>query len=126
MAARKPVSVGVLFGGPSPEHDISILSGLLALHELERSGRDALGIYWTKTGAFYGVARAVEAEAFLDGLPKGSSELSLRLGDQGGFYGTGRMGKDRAIELEAVVLATHGGPAEDGTIQAALALAALN
>jgi len=117
------VSVGVLFGGPTPEHDISILTGLLALHELERSERDVVGIYWTKTGAFYSVARGVEAEAFLDGLPKGSNELSLRLGDQGGFFASARMGKDRAIDLEAVILATHGGPGEDGSLQAALDLA---
>jgi len=120
------VSVGVLFGGPSPEHDISILTGLLALHELERSKRDAFGIFWTKTGSFYNVPVGVEAEAFLEGLPKGSSELNLRLGDRGGFFGSGRMGKDRAIELEAVVLATHGGPGEDGTLQAALDLAGVN
>ena len=117
------MSVGVLFGGPTPEHDISILTGLLALHELERSERDVVGIYWTKTGAFYSVARGVEAEAFLDGLPKGSNELSLRLGDQGGFFASARMGKDRALDLEAVILATHGGPGEDGSLQAALDLA---
>lgn len=117
------MSVGVLFGGPTPEHDISILTGLLALHELERSDGDVLGIYWTKTGAFYSVASDVEAEAFLDGLPKGSSELRLRLGDQGGFFASTRMGKDRAVDLRAVVLATHGGPGEDGTLQAALDLA---
>jgi D-alanine-D-alanine ligase len=116
----------VLFGGPSPEHDISILTGLLALHELERSNRDAIGIYWTKTGSYYSVGRGVEAEAFLEGLPKGSSELSLRLGERGGFYGSGRMGKDRAMELDAIVLATHGGPGEDGTLQAALDLAGVN
>ena len=119
------MSVGVLFGGPTPEHDISILTGLLALHELERSGSDAIGIYWTKTGAFYSVPRGVEAEAFLDGLPKGSSELSLRLGDRGGFFASARMGKDRAVDLEAVVLATHGGPGEDGSLQAALDLAGI-
>jgi D-alanine-D-alanine ligase len=117
------VSVGVLLGGPTPEHDISILTGLLALHELERSAPDVIGIYWTKTGAFYRVPRGVEAEAFLDGVPKGSSELSLRLGDRGGFFESARLGKDRAVDLEAVVLATHGGPGEDGSLQAALDLA---
>lgn len=117
------MNVGVLFGGPTPEHDISILTGLLALHELERTGAGVIGIYWTKTGAFYSVPRGVEAETFLDGVPKGSSELSLRLGDQGGFFTSARMGKDRALDLEAVVLATHGGPGEDGSLQAALDLA---
>lgn len=121
------MTIGVLFGGPTPEHDISILTGLLALRELERVGRDPLGIYWTKTGAFYGVPTDSEAESFLDGVPKGSNELSLRVGDQGGFFSSaGRLGKDRRSELDAVVLCTHGGPGEDGTLQSVLDLAGVN
>jgi D-alanine-D-alanine ligase len=117
------MTVSVLFGGPTPEHDISILTGLLALHELEQSTSGVVGIYWTKTGSFYRVSSDVEAEAFLDGVPKGSSELSLRLGERGGFFENARMGKDRSLDLDAVVLATHGGPGEDGSLQAALDLA---
>lgn len=117
------MTLGVLFGGPSPEHDISILTGLLALRELQLADREVTGIYWTKTGAFYSVPGDVEAESFLDGLPKGSNELTLRLGDGGGFYGAARLGKDRALTFEAIVLATHGGPGEDGTLQGALDLA---
>jgi D-alanine-D-alanine ligase len=118
------VTIGVLFGGPTPEHDISILTGLLALREIERSRGGVVGIYWTKTGAFFSIATGVEAESFLDGVPKGSSELTLRLGDQGGFHsGGGRLARDRRLEFDAVVLATHGGPGEDGSLQAALDLA---
>ena len=118
---------GVLFGGPSPEHDISILTGLQALRELDRADHRTQGVYWTKTGAFYSVANDVEAEAFLDGVPKGSSELSLRLGDEGGFFASGgRLGRERRLDLDALVLATHGGPGEDGTLQGALDLAGLH
>jgi D-alanine-D-alanine ligase len=117
------VTVGVLFGGPTPEHDISILTGLLALRELERGNGEPVGIYWTKTGWFYSVARGVEAESFLEGVPKGSGELSLRVGDGGGFFVSARVGKDRLLDFDAVVLATHGGPGEDGSLQAALDLA---
>ena len=118
------MTTAVLFGGPSPEHDISILTGLQALRELERAGRDVLGIYWTKTGAFYSVAAGVEAEAFIEGLPRGSSELALRVGEGGGFVApAGRLGRERRLDLDAVVLATHGGPGEDGSLQAALDLA---
>src|SRR5664280_2439909 len=119
------MTIGVLFGGPTPEHDISILTGLQAQRELIGNQRASIGIYWSKTGAFYSVPNDVEAESFLDGLPKGSNELTLRLGDQGGFHGAGRLGKDRALALEALVLATHGGPGEDGTLQGALDLAGL-
>ena len=117
------MTIGVLFGGPTPEHDISILTGLQAVRELERQGRSVSGIYWAKTGSFHLVPAGVEAEAFIDGLPKGSSELTLRLGDSGGFVSSARLGKDRPLDLEALVMATHGGPGEDGTIQGALDLA---
>jgi D-alanine-D-alanine ligase len=106
------MTIGVLFGGPAPEHDVSILTGLQALRELQRQG-EVVGIYWTKTNRFYAVPNDVEAESFLEGLPTGSNELNLRLGDQGGFFSTGR--KERRLELEAILLATHGGPGEDGT-----------
>ena len=119
------MTTAVLFGGPAPEHDISLLTGLLALRELARSS-DVIGIYWTKTGAFVRVPTTTEAEQFLDGVPKGSSDLSLRLGPDGGFYETGgRLGRDRRVDTDAVILATHGGPGEDGTLQGALDLAGL-
>jgi D-alanine-D-alanine ligase len=114
----------VLFGGPSPEHDVSILTGLQALREVRRSDAEAVGIYWTKTGSFVSIDADVEAESFLDGIPKGSEELTLRLGADGGFFTSGR--RERSLNIDAVVLATHGGPGEDGTLQGALDLAGVN
>jgi D-alanine-D-alanine ligase len=121
------VTSGVLFGGPTPEHDISILTGLQALRELARSESDVVGIYWTKSGTFYSVPSDAEAEAFLDGVPRGSSELTLRLGDAGGFYTSGsRLGRERRLDVDALILATHGGPGEDGTLQGSLDVAGLD
>ncbi len=118
---------GVLFGGPTPEHDISILTGLQALRELASNGTDVVGIYWTKTGSFHRVPNDVEAESFLDGVPKSSSELTLRVGDGGGFFAAGsKLAKDRPLEMDAIVLCTHGGPGEDGSLQAVLDLAGVN
>jgi D-alanine-D-alanine ligase len=120
------VASGVLFGGPTPEHDISILTGLQALRELARSEPDVTGIYWTKFGSFYAVPTDVEAESFLDGVPRGSSEIALRLGESGGFYASGtRLGREKRLEVDALILATHGGPGEDGTLQGALDLAGI-
>ncbi|MDE2281935.1 MAG: hypothetical protein KGJ92_04080 [Actinomycetales bacterium] len=117
---------GVIYGGPSPEHDVSILTGLQALRELRRSDKGATGIYWTKTGDFYQVNGDVEAEAFIDGVPRGASALTLRVGDGGGFFASGgRLGKDRRLDVDVAVLATHGGPGEDGTLQAVLDLAGI-
>ncbi len=115
-----------MFGGPSPEHDISILTGLLALRELHRVRGEALGLYWTKAGDFFQVDASTEAEAFLEGVPTGSSALSLRVGGDGGFYTPGgRLARERRLDIDAVIMATHGGPGEDGTLQGTLDLAGI-
>ena len=56
---------GVLFGGPSPEHDISILTGLQALRELSRADRATQGIYWTKTGSFFYALAGIQLSMML-------------------------------------------------------------
>ncbi len=121
------MSIGVLFGGPTPEHDISILTGLLALRELAQRAKEPVGIYWSKTGAFMSVPATTEAEAFLGGVPKGSVPLSLRVGTDGGFFEVGgRLAREKRLDIDALIVATHGGPGEDGTIQGALDLAGIS
>ncbi|MDX1448177.1 MAG: hypothetical protein R3246_03855, partial [Acidimicrobiia bacterium] len=56
----------VLFGGPSPEHDISITTGLMACRTLG----DVHAIYWDKTGRFHLVDSELEAVEFADGTPR--------------------------------------------------------
>jgi D-alanine-D-alanine ligase len=102
----------VLFGGPSPEHDVSILTGLQAVRVLD----DARAVYWSKTGELWEVGADLEKDAFYDGVPRRSSPVRLVAGE-------GLVGRRRALDVSAVVNCCHGGPGEDGTIQAALDLA---
>ncbi|MGH9081885.1 MAG: D-alanine--D-alanine ligase family protein [Acidimicrobiales bacterium] len=116
--------VAVIFGGPSPEHDVSVLTGLQVARAL--AGDQVRALYWSKTGAWYEVAPDLEAGAFLDGVPRGSSALRLDLGDQGGFAEVGgRFGRARALDVGVAVVCCHGGPGEDGTLQSALDLAGI-
>lgn len=62
--------VAVVFGGPSPEHDVSILTGLQAAHELAGAQRDVIGLYWSKTGEWFRTDAALEAADFIDGVPR--------------------------------------------------------
>jgi D-alanine-D-alanine ligase len=117
--------VAVLFGGPAPEHDVSILTGLQAARELAAAGRSPVAIYWTKWGDFERVDATLEATAFLEGPPKGAERLTLSLGAEGGFFTEGRLGRQHRLEIDAVLLCTHGGPGEDGSLQGALDLAGL-
>jgi D-alanine-D-alanine ligase len=115
----------VVFGGPSPEHDVSILTGLQAARALQASGRAVQAIYWDKAARFFAVDAALEARDFLAGAPKGAQELGLVAGSEGGFIASkgGLLGKPRRLDLTAIVNCCHGGPGEDGTLQAALDLA---
>ncbi|HEX2849787.1 MAG TPA: hypothetical protein VHN98_04505 [Acidimicrobiales bacterium] len=120
-------STAVLFGGPSPEHDVSILTGLTSARALADAGHQVEAVYWSKAGEFSAVDPTLEATAFVDGVPRGARELQLQAGAGGGFVSEGRgLGRKRSVlELDAVVNCCHGGPGEDGTLQAALDLAGI-
>ncbi len=120
-------SPAVLFGGPSPEHDVSIFTGLQAAHTLAQGGATVTAIYWAKTGDFFSVDPGLEGRDFADGAPKGARELKLVASPGGGFVSGkgGLLAKERPLDISAVVNCCHGGPGEDGTLQAALDLAGM-
>lgn len=111
--------VAVAFGGPSPEHDVSVLTGLQAARTL-----GVRALYWTKTGDWYEVDPGREGTDFVQGVPRGSSRLQLTF-DQGFVSEGGRLGRPRPAGVGTVVVCCHGGPGENGTLQAALDLAGL-
>jgi len=117
--------VAVVFGGPSPEHDVSVLTGLQAAHELlAGAGGQVRALYWAKSGDWFEVDPGLEAVAFVDGVPRGAAPLRLVVGPTGGFTAEGsRFGKGRSVPLGVALVCCHGGPGEDGTLQGALDLA---
>ena len=98
----------VVFGGPSDEHDISILTGL----QVGRALDGVHSIYWSKSGEWYLVESDLEAVEFADGVPRGAKELVLVTSPGRGF-----MLKKKTLDLSAILIACHGGPGEDGTLQ---------
>ena len=112
---------GVCFGGPSPEHDISILTGLQAVHALADAGRNPVALYWSPVGTWHEVPPDIEASAFAEGLPRGSSEVELVGRPSAGFVRADR--RRRPVPVDVIVNCCHGGPGEDGGLPAALDLA---
>lgn len=106
----------VIFGGPSDEHDISILTGLQVARALD----DIEAIYWSKSGEWHSVDPDLEAADFVEGVPRKSREISFV-----GSPGRGFVLKRKPLEIDAVLIACHGGPGEDGTLQGMLDLAGL-
>ena len=125
-AVGRPSRVGVIYGGPSPEHDVSILTGLQAVHALAHAPGvgSVRSLYWSKSGDWYEVQPATEAAGFIEGVPSNAVRLRLISVPGGGFVrpASGLRAKEDRLDLDAVLVCCHGGPGEDGTLQGALDL----
>ncbi|MGD0083681.1 MAG: hypothetical protein ABSD78_10845 [Acidimicrobiales bacterium] len=122
--------VAVVFGGPSPEHDVSILTGLQAVRGFNNVPNigELHSLYWSKTGEWFEVPTNLEASAFIQGQPPNAVPLKLVAGAGGGFIATksGRFGsKEQLLEIDCVLVCCHGGPGEDGSLQSVFDLIGL-
>jgi D-alanine-D-alanine ligase len=122
--------VGVAFGGRSVEHDVSIITGLQAVEVL--SERHApIPIYISRSGAWYVGEALRDLSVYRDAGEAAGEEVTLdlhrgallRAGGEGSLLRRGR--RPEPVELDAIVLATHGTEGEDGCLQGALELANL-
>ncbi|MCW2599126.1 MAG: D-alanine--D-alanine ligase [Frankiales bacterium] len=109
--------LAVVFGGPSPEHDISILTGLLSERVLRDAGRDVAPLYWTRTGEWVLCPPRSEAKDFLEGAPKGATRLEAVLGS--GFQTPKKgLGGGKPVTIDAALNCCHGGAGENGGVNA--------
>lgn len=106
-------SWAVVFGGPSPEHEISILTGLQAERVLLDGGHDVVALYHAQNGAWFVVPPRSEAKDFLTGAPSGSRDVEIFLSGKPGIYAKKGMGR-QALEIDAALLCFHGGLGEGG------------
>ncbi len=119
------LAVGVVFGGRSVEHDVSIVTAHQVMAALEPS-HEVVPIYVTRDGRWLSSPRLNDLEVFRRRryeevgeevvlTPGGGRRALVALG--------GRFRKSRAIPLDVVVPAIHGTFGEDGTLQGLLELA---
>jgi D-alanine-D-alanine ligase len=111
----------VVFGGPSPEHEISILTGLQAERVLTGAGQDVVPLYWAPTGGWFLVPAGTEAKDYLDGVPSGAKAVDVRVGADGGLFVKGRLRSER-LDVAAALSCLHGGLGEGGGFAGLFAL----
>lgn len=58
--------IGVIFGGKSVEHEISIISALQAMENIDRNKYDVLPIYISKDNRFYSDESLLSMDTFKD------------------------------------------------------------
>lgn len=104
--------VAIIFGGVSPEHDVSILTGVQAFYALDQSLYEAMPVYIDQSGQWWsGLALIDNYEQIVNGCRlKGVKNVSL---GRGGLYVEGKLD----VPIDVCLIALHGGDGEDGTIQ---------
>ncbi len=116
------INLGVIFGGRSVEHEVSVLTALQAIAAADREKYDIVPIYITKDQKFYTGEKLLEVSNYkdLDALLKNSvrvmpvpaeGKMELIRWPVKGF------GAKTAASVDVVLTATHGTHVEDGTLQ---------
>jgi D-alanine-D-alanine ligase len=126
-AEAKKLRVGILFGGRSGEHEVSLLSAASVLKAIDREKYEVIPVGITKEGRWI---TAAAAQALLSGETSGAladgsaataftSDLSLA---DGAIQPTSL---GRSLSVDVIFPVLHGTFGEDGTIQGLLEMADL-
>jgi D-alanine-D-alanine ligase len=131
MAGSGGTRVAVFFGGRSPEHDVSVITGLQALKALDQERFAAFPVYVNPQGRWFVGAPLAERRNYLpDARLQGAlSEVTLSLGEAGRGVlvpkRSGLFGRRAAIDFDVALLAFHGVGGEDGQMQGLFEIANL-
>lgn len=117
--------VGVLFGGRSGEHEVSILSARGVMGAMDREKYEVIPIAITKGGTW--LAGGDPMRSLLAGPEAGGSVPVTLVADPQDPHllvlGTGEVHGRRRLEVDVVFPVLHGPFGEDGTVQGLLELA---
>lgn len=114
--------VGVVFGGRSVEHEVSVITGLQVIENMDKSKYEAVPIYITKEGKWLTGNCLMDFKNFKDDNLKDAIEIFMAAKPKNfNLYrnpeDVGIFGKKIVDTIDIVFLALHGTHGEDGSIQ---------
>jgi D-alanine-D-alanine ligase len=114
--------VGVVFGGRSVEHEVSVITGMQVIENIDKSKYEVVPIYITKDGKWLTGESLKEYNTFKKGDFKDAKEIliSPNHGDNNLYAHpntVGLFGKKVIDKIDVIFPALHGTYGEDGSIQ---------
>lgn len=110
-------TIGVIFGGNSVEHDISIITGVQTLNAVNKIKYSIVPIYISKSSEWYTSDKFFDITTFQKDNFNPKSYSKIQLGYNGKVY----LDKNKKLKLinqiDYALLATHGGQGENGSLQ---------
>ena len=117
------IKVGVIFGGETVEHEVSIISAVQAMNSINQEKYDIVPIYIAKDRTWYTGKMLMDIELYKDfeDLKKYAKKVML-CKKNGGFYLTNTTGflRHDIEEIDIAFPIVHGNNAEDGSLQGLL------
>src|SRR5207247_1838021 len=131
MPSKNETRVAVFLGGRSPEHDVSVITGLQALAAIDQERFVGFPVYVNPRGQWFVGEALAERRNYLPDARLASelTEVTLSLGEPG--HGvlvpkrSGFFGRRAASEFDVALLAFHGFGGEDGQMQGLFEIANL-
>ncbi|MBR6252368.1 MAG: D-alanine--D-alanine ligase [Clostridia bacterium] len=119
-------NLGVIFGGVTCEHDVSIVTGLQLIENVDKKKYVVIPIYIHSDGNWYTGDKLLNANIYKN-FESHLSEVKEAIipPNKAGLvvYEKGLFAKEKFISLDAVIPTMHGMNGEDGTLQGLLELA---
>ena len=114
--------VAMLFGGKSVEHEVSVISGIQAIMNMDTDKYEVIPVYMTKKNEMYVGDNIGKIESYKDinGLIAGSTRvIMVNTGDKVSLvqYPAKKLGKNINIDIDVVFPVVHGTNVEDGALQ---------
>lgn len=114
------IKVGVLFGGESVEHEVSIISAIQAMNKLDREKYEIVPIYITKDNEWYtgGALKEIETYNDLDLLRRYTNNVVL-FKKKNEFVLQAKTGLFKRVvnTVDIILPVVHGTNVEDGVLQ---------
>lgn len=129
MSAMRKTTVGVIFGGRSVEHDVSVVTAHQIMRAFDRARYDVVPVYISRDGRWFSGEPLLDLKNITDEVVSlnGVSPVILSPGTQ--HHGliinplAGRFSKSDVQRVDVAFPAIHGTHGEDGTLQGLLELA---
>ncbi|MFR9297235.1 MAG: D-alanine--D-alanine ligase, partial [Aedoeadaptatus pacaensis] len=120
-------TIAVFFGGRSVEHEVSVITGMQVIENLDKSKYEAVPVYITKDGKFLGGEGLSNFKTFKEGNFDDAFEVYFKAGaddkiykqveDKGGLFSKGGLKEEVYADVDMAFVALHGTFGEDGSIQ---------
>ena len=114
------IKVGVIFGGESVEHEVSIISAVQAMKSINEEKYDVIPIYIAKDQTWYtgNMLKEIDIYRDLDLLKRFAKKVTLVKSENGFFLmKTNGIFRKEVTDIDVVLPIVHGHGVEDGSLQ---------